>query len=94
VIPINESSLRIREDNIVWRETNDEIVILELQTATYLTLNESGQKLWFALLKGSTLGILVEMLVSEQGATEVQAEADVEAFLAALDERSLLEGYS
>ena len=75
---------------MVWREVGDEIVILELSTSTYLTLNGTATHLWNGLVDGSTMAELVEILKERYRITVDRARADVEAFVAALSDRNLL----
>jgi hypothetical protein len=81
---------RLRVDEVVWREVGDDLVVLELSTSTYLTLNGSGKQLWIGLAEGGTVPELVERLTALYGIGEEQATGDTEAFLAALAERKLL----
>ena len=77
-------------DRVVWRDVGEEVVILDVQTATYLTLNGSGQRLWKQLERGSSPGALASLLVEAFGISDIQAEGDVQAFLEDLNERGLL----
>jgi Coenzyme PQQ synthesis protein D (PqqD) len=81
---------RLRVDDVVWREVGEDLVVLELSTSTYLTLNGSAKQLWIGLSEGGTVPALVERLTSLYGISDEQASADTEAFLAALAERKLL----
>jgi hypothetical protein len=81
---------RLRVDDVVWREVGDDLVVLELSTSTYLTLNGSAKQLWIGLADGGTVAGLVERLTALYGISDEQASSDTEAFLAALAERKLL----
>jgi len=81
---------RLRLDEVVWREVGDDLVVLELSTSTYLTLNGSAKQLWIGLVDGATVPELAERLTARYGITEEQALADTEAFLSALGDRKLL----
>jgi hypothetical protein len=88
---VRQPSLRLRVDDVAWRDVGDELIILELATSTYLTLNGSAKQLWLRLVPGASVETLAEMLVSTYGISFEQAESDTEAFLAALVERKLVE---
>lgn len=85
-----EEKVQLRVDDVVWRGVGDEIVILELSTSTYLTLNGTATHLWDGLVDGSTMAELAEILTMRYRITVDQARADVEAFVAALSDRNLL----
>jgi hypothetical protein len=81
---------RLRVDEVVWREVGEDLVVLELSTSTYLTLNGSAKQLWIGLAEGGTVPVLVDRLTAIYGISEEQATTDTEAFLAALADRKLL----
>lgn len=81
---------RLRVDEVVWREVGEDLVVLELSTSTYLTLNGSAKQLWIGLAEGGTVSVLVDRLTAIYGISEEQATTDTEAFLAALADRKLL----
>ena len=84
--------LHLKVDDVVWRENEgeDELVILELTTSTYVTLNGSAKFLWESLADGSTLEELASSLVSRYSISTEQARSDVESFVSTLDERDLI----
>jgi hypothetical protein len=87
-----EEKLQLQVDHVVWREVGDELVVLELSTSTYLTLNGTAKHLWEGLASGTTVGALVQMLADRYPITAEQARSDTETFLSALSERDLLDG--
>jgi hypothetical protein len=86
----SEEKLQLKVDDVVWRDVGDELVVLELSTSAYLTLNGSAKHLWEGLASGATSDALVQMLVDRYQITTQQARSDTEAFLSALAERELL----
>jgi hypothetical protein len=90
-VPVTQGPLRLRVDQVAWRDVGDELIVLELATSTYLTLNGSAKQLWLGLASGATAEELVESLVAAYGISAEQAGSDTESFLAALLERKLVE---
>lgn len=86
-----EAELRLRADALQWREVEGEIVVLDLQSSSYFAVNRSGAALWGALAAGATRDGLLTKLRDEFGLDSEQAADDVDAFLAVLGERDLLE---
>ena len=66
------------------------MVLFELSTATYLTLNGSAQVLWERLAAGASPGDLAGTLMSHFGISDEQARSDTASFLATLHERGLV----
>ena len=83
--------LKLREEGLTWREIDDEVVALDVETATYLSANASGRLLWRSLSEGATREELVSSLVDEFEIDADRAGADVDAFLGELSQRGLLE---
>jgi hypothetical protein len=83
--------LQLKFDDVVWREVDDQVIVLELETSTYLTLNGTAKPLWEALAGGITFGALVELLTDSYQVTPEQATCDTENFLTNLTSRNLLQ---
>jgi hypothetical protein len=84
------NDLKIRGDDLSWRQIGDEIIVLDLRSNAYLSINRSGTALWAMLVDGSTPTTMAARLESEFGVEGGRARADVEAFVAMLNDRGLL----
>jgi Coenzyme PQQ synthesis protein D (PqqD) len=82
--------LRLRTSDLEWREIEDEVIAVDVQTSTYLSANSSGMVLWRALARGTTRKALVDRLVEIYGIDGERAGADVDRFLDDLRSRDLL----
>jgi hypothetical protein len=84
-------TLVLREDAVSWAPTEqDAIVILDLRSSLYLSLNASGSLLWQKIAQGATQDELRQALRDRFGLDAGQADVDVNAFLAALRSRDLI----
>ena len=77
-------------NRVEWRHVDNEIVALDLQNSDYFTLNSTGAVLWTRLLDGATRAELLDALVQEFDVSSEAVGADVDDFLAKLDQRGLL----
>ena len=82
--------------NFVLRQVAGTWVVLSLGAETVnfsgmLQLNESGAMLWRVLEEGGSQDVLVEALLGEYDVTREQAEADVQEFLAKLDQAGCIQ---
>lgn len=84
------NELRLREDALVWREIDNELVAVDMTASAYLSANQAGAMLWQMLAAGTTRAQLAERLVERFGIPSEQAEADVDVFLQDLKARELL----
>jgi Coenzyme PQQ synthesis protein D (PqqD) len=85
------TELKLRREAVEWRESEGELLVLDIGASEYLSANATGGRLWQALAGGATREELVGMLVEAFQVDDRTAEADVDAFLAMLRERGLLE---
>lgn len=84
------STLRLRSEELEWRAIEGEVVALDLRTRSYLTVNESGAKLWSALASGASRDELIDLLIRTFEIPREQARTDVDAFVQMLARRDML----
>ena len=82
---------RLRRDGIACSDLGSEFVILDLGTSSYFAASASAAVLVSALVEGATADELAGRLLEHYEVTTTDATADVEAFLAQLRRRDLLE---
>lgn len=83
--------MKLRADDLTWREIDGDLVILDLRSSTYLTTNASGAVLMKELTEDRTDDQLVQALVGAYDIPASQAESDVRTFVEALSNGGLLE---
>lgn len=83
--------LRLRSNELTWREVDGEIIALDLASSLYFTANRTGTLLWSSLVQGARLGDLTALLTEQFELAEADARRDVSSFIALLDSHSLLE---
>ncbi len=83
-------SLRLAEDGLMWREVEDEIIVLDKQTWTYMNINGSGAFLWKEIAQGATPASLVKCLCENFDVDEDTSRNDVDAFLLMAESHGLL----
>lgn len=83
-------TLRLRTEELEWREIDSDVVVLDGREAAYLTLNGSGALLWRMLSRSATRDELVDALLDAYEVDPTTAAADADAFLTTLSEQGLL----
>jgi len=83
--------MKLRVDDITWREIDGDLVILDLRSSAYLTANASGSVLMRQLTEERTHQQLAQALVEKFAIPEQRAMQDVQSFIDELGERGLLE---
>lgn len=84
-------SFVVRRDGVLWRQLDDQILILDVSASRYLRLNGSGATLWRALAAPRTQEELVDELLRRYDVSRADASGDVDEFLARLGRHGLLE---
>jgi hypothetical protein len=76
-----------------WRRSGDEVIILDLASSEYLSLNASAGLLWehLAACTSANERTLTQVLVDAYELDPGRARGDVAAFVAVMDDRDLLE---
>ena len=84
-------NMKLRVDDITWREIDGDLVILDLRSSTYLTANASGTVLMRQLTEERTLAQLIQALVDAFDIPASRAQQDVQTFIDELGACGLLE---
>ena len=77
--------------NLIWRQVDENTVVVSPQSGEMRVLNGAGSTIWQLLAEKKGLDDIVTHLVAHYAVTPEQARQDLQAFLADLDERHLLE---
>jgi hypothetical protein len=80
-----------RHDDMSWRQIDEEVIVLDLRSATYLRVNPIGALLWRQLESAVTETTLIQLLVERFDLTIDQAQGDVAAFLESCLAKELIE---
>jgi hypothetical protein len=66
---------------VLWKELENELVVLNLKDGSYFTFNESARQIWSCLIENQDLNTIVENLVNKYSISTIQATNDVEELL-------------
>ena len=84
--------MKLRVNDLTWREIDGDLVVLDLRSSTYLTANASATVLMKELTEERTDVELIQALVDAFGISPTQAEQEVRTFIGELDRNGLLAG--
>jgi hypothetical protein len=82
--------LALANERLVWREVDDQVIVLDKHTWQYLSVNDSGALLWRQIADGATRAELVARLRDDCELDEHAAARDVQAFISMLQKHGLL----
>lgn len=83
--------LRLRTEGITWQQVDDELVVLDLDGSTYMSVNSVGALLWHRLVEGAGIDDLILVLRDTYDIDEPTARRDVSTFVDDLRARGLLD---
>lgn len=81
--------VRVR-DTVVARPLREEMVLLDLDSGIYYSLNPLGALIWSHLERGATPAAIIAAITAEYDVQPDVAAADLQAFLAELRARNLV----
>jgi hypothetical protein len=84
------NALRIRPD-VVFRQLDDEAVLLDLKSGTYFGLNTVGTRVWQLLGEQATLSNVLDTLAGEYDVARDELERDLLSLSQELCARGLTE---
>jgi len=87
---VDERRFQLRVDGLAAQPLDDEVVVLDLHTSSYLLLNSTGATLWPVLQGGATLDALAAVLVTEFEIGHADALRDAASFVAELERLGLV----
>ncbi len=85
-----EELIKLRSEDIQWKEVEGEIVILDLKSSRYMAVNKSGRFLWEAAAEGTTRSQLVKALMDKFQLDQGTANRDVNDFIETLRRNELI----
>lgn len=85
------ATVQLRADRLDWRIVDGDVVALDRTTSEYLAVNETGAAIWPALAAGATRGELRDIVTRTFVVAPEVAAADLDRFLAVLEDRGLIE---
>jgi len=89
-MPGEGDSVRIRKD-VIFRDLEGELVLLNLETGVYFGLDAVGSRIWELLAADRCLADVVATLTSEYEVEAEACEADLARFLETLADNELVD---
>ncbi len=69
------------KENVVWKELNRELVVLNLSNGFYFTLNDTARSIWSCFNKKKEINSIVNELMNTYSVSREQALTDVEGVI-------------
>jgi len=85
-----DAAIRIRKD-VVFRDLEGELVLLNLATGVYFGLDPIGTRIWALIDDGHTADEIVNRITAEYEVGAEACRADLEKFFATLRDNDLVD---
>lgn len=79
-----------RSEDYVFNEVDGELVMMNIETGSYASMNETGKSIWEALEGTQTVETVLNGLTKEYDITFEQAQKEVTPFLIQLQEKGII----
>lgn len=76
--------------HVAWRKVDDEVVILDLETSVYYSLNETASDIWELIGKGLSEEDIAEEVADRYGQKTASVKKDVNALVKKLKKEKLI----
>ncbi len=83
-------NFKIRED-VVYRNVDDEMIIMDMVSGRYSGLNETGARIWTLLSEHNNIARVLDILKDEYAISNDSFSEDVKEFIQSLLDQKLIE---
>lgn len=84
------STVLSRGEDYVFNEVDGELVMMNIETGSYASMNETGKSIWELLEEPKTVEFVLKALTEEYDISLEAAQKDVMPFLTQLEEQSII----
>ena len=89
--PITLACRVVARHDVLFRDLDGEMVLLDLRTGVYCSLDPLGTRIWALTQEGCSLAEVMETVVEEYDVTAERFAGDLLGFVASLREKGLVE---
>jgi Coenzyme PQQ synthesis protein D (PqqD) len=89
--PLSLASRVAVRDDVLCRDLDGELVLLDLRTGVYCSLDPLGTRIWTLAQQGRALADVVRLVVDEYEVSPERFSADLLRFIASLREKGLVQ---
>ena len=92
---IDQDSIVVRNnDRFISSDLGTEVVLLDLSSGNYISMNVIGALIWKVLEKSESVSNLITMLIAKTDVTEDQCRKETISFLTDLYEQEIIKLHS
>lgn len=84
------NTLLSRSDNYLSNEIDGEIVMMNIETGAYVSLNPTGKSIWDQLIEPKSIDLIIDALTKEYDVSKEICESDVKPFIQKLLDQKII----
>ena len=85
----SELKIQIKKD-VIFKELDDEMIIMDMNSGRYFGLNETGAKIWSLLNDHHNIGTIINLLHDEYEISKEKCKKEVIAFIQDILDKGLI----
>src|SRR2546422_11114083 len=89
--PISLACRVVARHDVLCRDLDGELVLLDLKTGVYCSLDPLGTRIWTLTQEGRPLADVVRLVVEEYEVTAERFSADLLSFVSSMREKGLVQ---
>jgi len=94
MVKINPQSIMKRQENVVWKNTGKDVILLDLKTGDYFTITETGFFAWKMLNDRHRLSKIVSKISDRYAISQKKVFSDLKILIKGLHKNKLINIYS
>lgn len=79
-----------RGNDYVFNEIDGEVVMMNIETGAYASMNDTGKTIWNLLEQPVSINVVIDTLVKEYNVSKEQCEKDITPFIEKMIEQKIV----
>lgn len=87
---MNLQSVISRSEDYLSNEIDGEIVMMNIETGAYVSLNPTGKSIWDLLNEPTSIDVIINSLIKEYNISKEACENDIKPFIQKLIDQKII----
>lgn len=87
---MNLQSVISRSEDYLSNEIDGEIVMMNIETGAYVSLNPTGKSIWDLLNEPTSIDVIINSLIEEYNISKEACENDIKPFIQKLIDQKII----
>lgn len=87
---MEKNTILSRSDDYLSNEIDGEVVMMNIETGTYISMNATGKSVWDLIVEPTSLAEILNSLTKEYDIAEEACKADVSPFIQQMIDQKII----